>query len=92
VPPAQEAVVITAHHDIHKTPSLSAALAKAQRSHSEAVVDPPDAPDFQGAQVGMHVAQQVFIDPDALLEVVGEAADTLTHGLTSECGRGGGCP
>jgi len=78
----QEAVVISAHHDLHTQHALSSALFKAIRQHSEAVVDAPNSHDFMGAEIGLHMNSHIYLDPAALLEEVAEAAEMLTHGLT----------
>lgn len=81
----QEGVVITTWHELHKHKQLAAALHKATRSHSEAVVDIPSARDYKGTDMGIHVNTHTFIDPDVLLKEIEMSADMLTHGLVSEC-------
>ncbi|KAF8055392.1 hypothetical protein HT031_006759 [Scenedesmus sp. PABB004] len=79
----QEAVVITSQHELHAHKQLAAALHKATRSHSEAVVDVPGSRDHKSAEVGMHSNSHTFIDPEVLLQEVERAADMLTHGLVT---------
>lgn len=82
----QEAIVITAHHELHKHKQLAAALHKATRSHSEAVVDIPEGKDYSGHEMGIHTNVHTFIDPDVLLEEFETSADMLTHGLIGKWG------
>eukprot|EP00878_Enallax_costatus_P009803 GHUV01010236.1.p1 GENE.GHUV01010236.1~~GHUV01010236.1.p1 ORF type:complete len:735 (+),score=167.23 GHUV01010236.1:318-2522(+) len=79
----QEAIVITAHHELHKHKQLAAALHKATRSHSEAVVDIPDGKDYSGHDMGIHTNVQTFVDAEVLLEEFEISADMLTHGLVT---------
>ncbi len=81
----QEGVVITAHHELHAHKSLAAALHKATRSHSEAVIESPGSSDFSTPGAGMHSQSHTFIDPAVLMDELEVAADMLTHGLVSAC-------
>lgn len=81
---SQEALVINAHHHLHTHKQLAAALRKAMRTHSEAIVDPPHGHDFQGADLGMHMSSQTYIDADTLLDEFELAEDVLTLGLMGE--------
>jgi hypothetical protein len=50
---ALQAVVISAQHELHHHKQLAAALHKATRSHSEAVIDIPEGRDYQGEHGGL---------------------------------------
>lgn len=80
----QEAVVITSHHELHAHKQLAAALYKATRTHSDAVVDIDEGRDYQGHDMGMHVNSHTFIDPEVLMQEIELSADMLTHGLVSK--------
>jgi hypothetical protein len=80
----QEAVVMTTHYELHAHKQLAAALYKATRTHSDAVVDMDEGKEYQGHYLGMHVNSHTFIDPEVLMQEIELSADMLTNGLVSE--------